>query len=105
MALGFFLVFFGIQLRMVERYTMTPRMANFFTSDGVLRANLTSPAPSTVPTVSSPYYQASYSTAAPTINVAAPSRDLVPPRWLCWPVLFLGAVVFLHGFGKRRYGP
>lgn len=31
-----------------------------------------------------------------------PQKQLTTPKWLGWPVLFLGAVFVLHGAGMRR---
>ena len=130
MAVGFVLIFLGIQLNLVETYTLSPRFSNFLSSQRVLR-----PVPSNQilnngggliqpngvdPNAAfpnqnynqnnSPFSQASF----PNGNNGAllPQRTLVPaygppkvvrpPSWLCWPVLFLGTVVFLHGFSMRK---
>lgn len=65
----------------------------------------------------SPFYQASYPGAQqvnsginplnspvrqPVLSNFAAPKIVSPPSWLCWPVLFLGTVVFLHGFSMRR---
>lgn len=60
---------------------------------------------------SSVFQSASYQTPyqpAPAMNQAAgangfwPQKQISTPRWLGWPVLFLGAVFVLHGASMRR---
>jgi len=109
MAFGFFLIFLGIQLNVVERYVMTPRTANFMSADGDLRSAFQQPVGSNGivnPANNSPYYQASYqapnAAIAPAYSTSPISREIRPPRWLCWPVLFLGAVILLNGLAVRR---
>lgn len=107
MALGFFLVFLGIQLNVVERYVMTPRTANLMSADGDLRSAFRQPVDNGVivnPANNSPYYQTSYQTpvTAPAYSTSPISREIRPPRWLCWPVLFLGAVILINGLTLRR---
>jgi hypothetical protein len=113
MTLGFVLIFVGIQLNLVETYVLTPRVSSFLSehassnptdlanNDGLLGNNSS---------YNSPYYQASYPNGSGLLNrgnVAAPAifgrpKTITPPSWICWPVLFLGTVVFLHGFSMRR---
>jgi len=105
MALGFFLIFVGIQLNVVERYVMTPRTANLLSATGTAASTLNPPADYSLPAntaYNSPYYQASYQTPATTSSYLPASRELRPPRWLCWPVLFLGAVILISGITSRR---
>ena len=103
MTTGFVLIFLGIQLNLVQSYTLTPRFSNFLSENA--SANM---APQAIPNTpyNSPYYQASFGTSdpriAPAFAPAAPPKTISPPTWLCWPVLFLGMVLFLHGFSMRR---
>ena len=105
MVTGFVLVFVGIQLYLVQSYVLTPRMSNFLSeqanSYGQPRA--TSPVANAA-NPNSPFYQASYQTPQQYQLPVGPSvaKQITPPRWLCWPVLFLGAVVLLHGASKPR---
>lgn len=101
-AMGFFLIFLGIQLNVVERYRMTPRTANFLSADGVGAVQVPQLVTAPQAATQSPYYQASYQAPAPAITRSADSRDLRPPRWLCWPVLFFGAVVLINGAALRH---
>ncbi len=124
MTAGFVLIMLGIQLNLVRSYELTPRFTNFLSENGNGLVTSTDPTnmigqsnqfgqpnqfslpnQSTVVNqqFNSPYYQASYPAGAPLLASQNPSvaRFVTPPTWLCWPVLFLGAVVFLHGFGKR----
>ena len=125
MAAGFVLIFIGIQLNLVETYTLTPRFSNFLSSQRVLRPvpnnqifnngiNTENPNAAfqnqNFSQNSSPFSQASF----PNVNNGAllpqqrliptygPPKVIRPPSWICWPVLFLGTVVFLHGFSKRK---
>lgn len=107
--MGFLLIFLGIQLNVVKSFTMTRRVSNFL-SDNFAGTpggpNVASPIPSPQfdanrQNYNSPYYQASYgnNTAqfqrAPAFGVG--NRTVNPPHWICWPVLFFGAVLLLQG--------
>lgn len=126
MTIGFLFIFAGIQLNFVESYVLTPRMTEFlsdkFSND---QAIATLPNVQLDPQISqdlrnSPYQQAGYQPNgysgsivpgqnANNIafrpvqgNAGLRSRVISPPRWLCWPVIFLGAVLFLNGALMRR---
>ncbi len=122
MTLGFLLIFIGIQLNLVETYVLTPRVSNFLTANGSSRfnsnASAINPASNGIVNVNpqfnrqpgiqnspynSPYYQASFPQAQfePIANVG-PAKTFSPSKWLCWPVLFFGAVLLLQGFSFRR---
>ena len=120
MATGFFLILMGIQLHVVESFTMTPRVSHFV-NDNFSQRQLT-PAATVIPpsaeaplaqrqNYNSPYYQTSY--GQPVVNSAAVAprsmplssagqSTIAPPRWFCWPVLFLGAFLLLQGATKPR---
>ncbi len=120
MAVGFFLVLMGIQLHVIESFTMTPRVSHFLNDNfSQEQASLVPPivtsAPGNFPQsqqpYNSPYYRASYTqpnASAPTATHAIGSRrssaqsKVAPPRWFCWPVLFLGAFLLLQGATKPR---
>ena len=110
MTIGFLLLFVGLQLNLVESYVLTPRMTEFFsdkfTQDPTAGFGPAGPIASGngYAAGSNPYAQASYGSA--TVNPASRSsfqvtpngnRVIQPPRWICWPVIFLGAVLFLNG--------
>jgi len=122
MATGFFLILAGIQLHLVESFTLTPRMSHFL-NDTFSQQDLSAAhaLPSNVATsevfsgqrqdYNSPYYQASYSQPSGNQPVSsgpvatyrsAGQSTVVPPRWFCWPVLFLGAFLLLQGAIKPR---
>ncbi len=102
MTIGFVLIFMGIQLNLVESYELTPRFSNFFhdyeDASNYPSATLNQP-------YSSNYYQTSFqnpdnqrlATLSPTTV-----KTITPPSWYCWPVLFFGTVMVLHGFAKRQ---
>ena len=107
--MGFLLVFLGIQLHVVKSFTMTRRVSNFLSDNfagnpGEL--NVASPISSPQfdanrQNYNSPYYQASYGNnavqyqRAPAVGIG--NRTVNPPHWICWPVLFFGAVLLLQG--------
>ena len=107
--LGFLLIFMGIQLNVVQSFTMTRRVSNFLSdnfSGNPGELNVASPIPSPQFDVNqrsynSPYYQASYGNnaaqfqRAPAVGIG--DRTIHPPHWICWPVLFFGAVLLLQG--------
>ena len=98
---GFVLIFVGIQLNLVHSYELTPRITNFLASHSDVPANAVSDSNQAI---NSTYYQASFPNANynQPVNLAGPPKVVTTPPWLCWPVLFLGAIVFLHGFSKRK---
>ncbi len=102
MTLGFVLILIGIQLNVVQSYELTPRFSNFLSENGSIQndrqASLNQP-------FNSPYYQASFENTSftqPTPLAPAPTKVISIPNWVCWPVLFFGAVIFLHGVAKPR---
>jgi hypothetical protein len=119
MATGFFLILAGIQLHMVESFTLTPRMSHFLNDtfsqqDHSLAPNIATSGDFSSPrqNYNSPYYQASYSqpggnqrlASRPVATIRSSGQDTItPPRWFCWPVLFLGAFLLLQGAIKPRH--
>lgn len=115
MSIGFLLIFTGIQLNVVESFTMTRRVSNFLSDNFTDDANangMATDAQLPVPqydadrqNYNSPYYQASFANneaqfqPAPVPQVG--NRTINPPRWICWPVLFLGAVMILQGLLRK----
>lgn len=123
MTIGFLLIFAGIQLHLVESYVLTPRITAFLSDKFSNQQAIANPLyatnaqqangfPANPP--NSPYRQAGYQNP---INVAAntapligrnivgasgvQSRVISPPHWVCWPVIFLGAVILLNGAIRR----
>jgi len=113
MTLGFLLVFFGIQLNLVDSYVLTPRMANFLSdqfpetsADQINSVDIVQPPGA--------FTQAGYSTnqanqanqqynfRVPSFAPAAVNRVIRPPGWIGWPIMFLGAVFFLNGVAIRK---
>lgn len=126
MTMGFVLIFIGIQFNLVETYVLTPRFSSFLSEhaspvqpqgfvNGLVNPNsgIVDPSIAQNSIQNSPFYQASYPGSQP-VNIAmngpinrtvpnyAAPKVVTPPNWLCWPILFLGTVVFLHGFSMRR---
>jgi len=110
MTFGLFLIFLGIQVFLVKAYVLTPDASRFVaerfqnpdTSSRLLQANnnyspfgQASYQSGFGSSVSGPFTQAAYSLSTPA------QRSLAPPSWLCWPIFFFGAVVFLHGLALR----
>jgi len=125
MATGFILIFIGIQLNLVETYTLTPRFSNLLSEHASVRPNpnnssinLFNPQlnPNNGFTVqnfaqnNSPYSQASFPnrnnggglSPQQPLQTFGPPKVIRPPSWISWPVLFLGTVGFLHGLSMRR---
>ncbi len=119
MTIGFVLIFIGIQLNLVKTYVLTPRFSNFLSvnaprneSDSLAIAGNPN-FDRTNPAYNSPYYQASFPRNAAAnqqpvglapmmTQMSAPARAVSPPNWFCWPVLFMGTVMLLHGISMRR---
>jgi hypothetical protein len=106
MTTGFLLIFAGIQFRWIESYALKPEASRYWadrwTAAQVELRNIASSFDSDQS--QSPYYQASYSVNPyPSANRQSQvSKVIAPPRWICWPVLFLGAVLFIHGLSMSR---
>ncbi|MCH2181249.1 MAG: hypothetical protein MK108_04520 [Mariniblastus sp.] len=122
---GILLVLFGFQLNLVDTYVMTPQFTGFWNErfSGPLFAEETT-APQVAQQESSgfmssfgfgnsdqnqasavPVSQASFSqdkNAADATISDDSLKQFTPPSWICWPLIFLGAVLFLHGaaFGR-----
>ena len=119
---GVLLVLLGIQLNFVDTYVMSSQFTDFcnerfsaplfleevpvaqeestnFGSGfgfGNNNQNLSQPIPTS---------QASFSMNALDEDTASGSGELkqiTPPSWMCWPLIFLGAVLFLHGAALGR---
>ena len=50
-------------------------------------------------TSGTPALQASWAQRASSQpkTAAGTQKQVTPPSWLCWPIIFMGAVIFLHG--------
>lgn len=105
MTLGFVLIFIGAQLALVDSYRLTPRMSNFLSERGG-SIETVNPMATADQGRFNPFTQAAFSGAnQPSAGVAVgnvPQKEFSPPAWLCWPVLFLGTVILLHGFSMSR---
>jgi len=106
MTLGLVLIFIGIQLNLVDTYVLTPRFSNLLADHATVEREVAalSPAPEARP---SNYYRASYpnnnrTEIKPVKSGLGVQKKITTPTWLCWPILFLGTVVFLNGFSIRR---
>jgi len=105
MTTGFVLIFLGTQLALVDSYLLTPRISNFLSENG---RSVAVPAPPVVAQTNqnSPYSQIGYqqpAIAPALIATSSPQQTITPPKWLCWPMLFCGTVVFLHGLSMSRH--
>lgn len=106
MTLGLVLIFIGFQLNLVDTYVFTPRFSNLLADYAIVeREVVAAGAPAEVR--SSSYYQASYSNnnrakSKPGKPSLGSQKKITTPTWLCWPILFLGTVVFLNGASNRR---
>ena len=109
MTLGFLLVSFGIQLNIVDSYVLTPRMANFLSEQLAEIPSIENNANNNnINPDGTPFVQAGYAASnAPNsfpVPAAVPQANRVirPPRWIGWPIMFLGAVFFLNGVTIRE---
>jgi len=111
MTLGFLLVFFGIQLNVVDSYVLTPRMANFL-SDKLPETPANQINAIDANQQLGTFTQAGYSNGQPnqpgvlrmpmSTGVNGANRVIRPPGWIGWPIMFLGAVFFLNGLTIRK---
>ena len=104
MTLGLVLIFIGIQLNLVDTYVLTPRFSNLLADHATVEREVTR---EPVAVRSGGYYPASYASNSrantkPPKSRLGVQKTISTPTWLCWPILFLGTVVFLNGFSIRR---
>jgi hypothetical protein len=96
MTLGFFLILFGIQLNLVDSVELSPRFATFLSEQHVTPSQLTDPNLTTTR-----FSQAAYGSAPaynqPPIRPSQRISEISIPKWLCWPAMFMGAVLVLQG--------
>ncbi len=101
MTVGFVLIMVGVQLNVVESYRLTPRFSNFVSEHGgpvyLAEPNL-SPESYTQSIQQASYYGNREAQVNLLPNQLSATKVINPPRWLCWPVLFLGGVLTLQGF-------
>lgn len=102
MTTGLFIILLGAQAYLVKAYVLTPDASRFvaerFEDPNTLTANQAgfNSVPGGFNYQQAAYSQVSYQSAAP-----ASQRSIAPPSWLCWPILFFGVVIFLHGIALR----
>ncbi len=111
MTLGLVLVFIGTQLYFVDTYVLTHKASklagqsasktydqaagaaqNFYNQNGYQNQSGTF----------QPYMQTGYSNSL--ADSMLPRKRITPPKWICWPIFFLGAVFFLHGIALPAGG-
>lgn len=107
MTVGFLMVLIGLQLNFVESYQLTPEATRFWVerfgapenpvSNAAYRA--TGQAGQTGFQTPSVFQNAAF-TSAPAITANA--RTIEPPRWICWPVIFMGVAFVFHGAAIHR---
>ena len=107
MTLGFVLIFLGIQFALVDSYLLTPRIVNFLSDEGQFAQVIPPPQAAQNQFQQSPFSQVGYqgpdSLSATLTGAPTAQRTITPPRWLCWPLFFLGTVVLIHGISKPRH--
>lgn len=110
MTVGLLLVFVGIQLYFVETYVLTPQATKIVgqklgdtTNQAYQGANDFYNNPNGF-YQNAGYTQDGFSNNSFGQNVAGSGKRLSPPRWICWPIFFLGAVFFLHALALPAGG-
>lgn len=113
MIIGFLVIFLGIQLNLVQTYTLSPSATRFWNENledlptmdvGTVQAATNSPN-------TTPFSQASYGsqlnngTVQPLLSapvISSGPKQISPPGWLCWPFIFIGAASVFYGLVLRR---
>jgi hypothetical protein len=102
MSLGLLLIFIGTQLYFVETYELTPRVTKLIKRKGGGNTGDVYEAAGDAYQTTENYYSGdnNYLTAGYSDSLSGtpvgPNKTISPPNWICWPVFFLGAVLFLH---------
>ncbi|MCE9555035.1 MAG: hypothetical protein K8T91_16905 [Planctomycetes bacterium] len=85
--IGLVLLFIGIELRMVDSFTLNERSSKFVTEK---------------------FGSQSEQTMAPLMAMAGGSagsrRVIKPPQWLGWCIISVGSVLILHSLAMKRPG-
>jgi hypothetical protein len=119
MTSGLVLLLVGVQLNMVETLVLSrtatvflnERLSDPFESLEVDRGGfmgLNSPSQrysqNNYGSKSPGFFNAGFSNQklADTVSYLGPQRTITPPPWLCWPIIFSGAVTFLYGAALGR---
>jgi len=105
MPTGFLLVLIGIQLNFVQTYTLSARATKFWAERIADPSDLTdlqtsfNGNPSTTP-----FSQASYRPFAQPVDrpMFLRAKQITPPNWICWPVIFVGAFFCVQGILLKR---
>ena len=103
MTTGLVLAFIGAQLYFIDTYVLTSQATKVIgqTEQSLAAEGLTTDPNQNDNFGQSSYYspsfrQASYANTTSSVNNDSLKR-ISHPKWICWPVFFLGAVFFLHG--------
>ncbi len=110
MTTGFLFILLGIQLNFVETYTLTPRATKFWAERLADPVDLTPLQTTANGNFNSPFSQASSGNGAFGTNrqqaAARPmflrAKQITTPDWICWPIMFVGAVFCLQGILLKR---
>ena len=111
MTLGLVLVFVGTQLYFVDTYVLTAKASkiagqssskNFNQATNAGRNFYAQNGFGNSANSYQPFVQTGY--ANTLAESAIPRKRITPPKWICWPVFFLGAVFFLHGIALPSGG-
>ena len=104
MTLGLVLAFVGSQLYFIDTYVLTPQATKWVGKadkselDPLQNSNFAAQSPQDYNRV---FQQANYSQSTDQNGQWKTLRNITHPKWICWPVFFLGAVFFLHGIALR----
>lgn len=105
LTIAFLLLFVGLKLRTVQSYQLTPSATKFWieriedpeivAKQGLQNFNNSGPS-------NSMFQSASYSNYNQMNPLPAPQKVVTPPTWICWPIFFLGAFMFLTGLSMPK---
>ena len=124
MTTGALLVLLGIQLNYVDTYVVKSQFTDFCnerfsvplfleevpsveeeTSDfgsGFGFGNNNQNLSKQIPTSQASFSKGTHDQDADAVTASVELKQITPPSWTCWPLIFLGAVLFLHGAALGR---
>ena len=112
MMMGFLLIFIGIQLNLVQTFTLSQRATSFwYESIEDLPADVAPVQATGNGYDNSPFKQASTgsqqsylpaTTQSAASAVVTRPKQITPPDWVCWPFIFIGAASVFYGLVLRR---
>lgn len=101
MTVGFLLVLIGLQLNFVESYQLSPEATRFWVTRFETPDTPLTNSAYGLPAQSGQNVFQNAAYAMPSA-MTGKAKLIQPPKWICWPVLFMGVATVFHGAAIHR---